>query len=120
MRIHCKLEWSVSNNPLKLMRTPPVRLPGRVCSGRLLVNFPRSAARLAAGLLVVIALSTTACNRDPNYAKKQYVESGNKYFDRGRYKEALIMYRKALSKDPEVRRSLLPARPHLPGHGTER
>ena len=40
-----------------------------------------------------------ACNRDPKVVSRKYVDSGNKYFDRGRYKEASIMYRRALGKD---------------------
>ena len=49
-------------------------------------------------LLVALCL-VTACNRDPNVAKKQYVENGNKYYEKGKYKEALIMYRNALKRD---------------------
>jgi tetratricopeptide (TPR) repeat protein len=49
-------------------------------------------------LLISLCL-VTACNRDPNVAKKKYVESGNKYYERGKYKEALIMYRNALKRD---------------------
>jgi tetratricopeptide (TPR) repeat protein len=56
-------------------------------------------SRVAATLLITLALWSAACNRDPNYAKQQYLKSGNKYYERGRYKEALIMYRKALAKD---------------------
>jgi tetratricopeptide (TPR) repeat protein len=33
--------------------------------------------------------------------KKHYLESGNKYFDKGRYKEASIQYRNALKRDPK-------------------
>lgn len=40
-----------------------------------------------------------ACNRDPRVVSKKYVDSGNKYFDKGKYKEASIMYRRALTKD---------------------
>ena len=39
------------------------------------------------------------CNRDPNVAKKKYVENGNRYYEKGKYKEALIMYRNALKRD---------------------
>lgn len=49
-------------------------------------------------LLISLCL-VTACNRDPNVAKKKYVENGNKYYERGKYKEALIMYRNALKRD---------------------
>jgi tetratricopeptide (TPR) repeat protein len=51
-------------------------------------------------LVVLIALiAGSACTRDPNVAKKRYLESGNRYFDRGKYKEASMMYRNALKKD---------------------
>ena len=42
--------------------------------------------------LVVIVLSAliglVSCSRDPQVVKKRYFESGNKYFDKGRYREA--------------------------------
>jgi tetratricopeptide (TPR) repeat protein len=52
-------------------------------------------------LLVVLlsVLAFVSCNRDPNVAKRRYLENGNKYFDPGKYKEARIMYRNALQKD---------------------
>lgn len=53
--------------------------------------------RSIALLLSLIAL--VSCNRDPNVAKVRYLENGNKYFDRGKYKEASIMYRQSLQKD---------------------
>lgn len=49
--------------------------------------------------VLAAALTLVSCSRDPNVAKKRYLESGNKYFDRGKYKEASIMYRNALQKD---------------------
>ena len=52
-------------------------------------------------LLVAAAalLTLVSCSRDPNVAKRRYLESGNRYFDRGKYKEAAIMYADALQKD---------------------
>jgi tetratricopeptide (TPR) repeat protein len=50
-------------------------------------------------VVLVAALALVSCNRDPNVAKKRYLESGNKYFEKGKYKEASIMYRDALKKD---------------------
>src|SRR5262245_16400175 len=47
----------------------------------------------------VVMLCFTACSRDPNVAKKKYLENGNKYYERGKYKEALIMYSNALKRD---------------------
>src|SRR5258706_1133906 len=40
-----------------------------------------------------------SCSRDPNAIKARYLQNGNKYFDKGKYKEASIMYRTALQKD---------------------
>jgi Putative Zn-dependent protease, contains TPR repeats len=48
--------------------------------------------------LLLIAF-TTSCSRDPNVLKVRYLQNGNKYFDRGQYKNASIMYRTALQKD---------------------
>src|SRR5438270_13758400 len=42
----------------------------------------------------------TACNTDPKAAAKRYVTNGKKYFQNGKYKQASIMYRRALQKDP--------------------
>ncbi len=49
-------------------------------------------------VLVLFAFGS-ACSLDPNSAKKKYLDSGNRYFDRGKYREASIMYRSALKKD---------------------
>jgi tetratricopeptide (TPR) repeat protein len=55
---------------------------------------------LPLGLLVLLPLAFTAgCDRDPKVARLKYVNNGNKYFDKGKYKEASIMYRRALQKD---------------------
>src|SRR5579859_417417 len=50
-------------------------------------------------LLPALAL-LAACSRDPNVVKRKFVQSGNKYFQSGKYREASIMYRTALRKDP--------------------
>lgn len=50
-------------------------------------------------ILVAALLALVSCSRDPNVAKKHYLENGNKYFDRANYKAAAIMYRNALQKD---------------------
>ena len=50
-------------------------------------------------VIMVAALTLVSCSRDPNAAKKRYLENGNKYFAKGKYKEASIMYRNALQKD---------------------
>ena len=48
-------------------------------------------------LSVIVVLA--GCSRDPNVAKKRYLDSGNRYFEKGKYKEARIMYLDALQKD---------------------
>lgn len=42
----------------------------------------------------------TSCGRDPEKAKRRYVENGNRYAAQGKWKEAIIMYRNAIKKDP--------------------
>src|SRR5450631_3138692 len=56
--------------------------------------------RLVAVILAVLA-GLASCSRDPIVVKKRYLESGNKYFDKGRFKEASIQYRNALKRDPK-------------------
>jgi tetratricopeptide (TPR) repeat protein len=46
-----------------------------------------------------LLLLLAACNTDPKAASRKYVDNGNKYFNRGKFKEASIMYRRALNKD---------------------
>lgn len=50
-------------------------------------------------LFLILAVFTVACNRDPEAAKKKFLDSGNRYFDNGKFKEASIMYRKSLQQD---------------------
>ncbi len=51
-------------------------------------------------LMALVALmALVSCSRDPNSAKKHYLESGDKYFAKGRYKEAAIQYSNALKID---------------------
>lgn len=59
--------------------------------------------------LSLVAASLISCNRDPNYLKQKYLQSGIKYYDGGRYKEASIMFRKSVEAD----RKFGPAYYHL-------
>ena len=47
----------------------------------------------------LLLISLAGCNTDPKAASQRYVANGNKYFSRGQYKEASILYRRALAKD---------------------
>ena len=53
------------------------------------------------GLLVILALAigSVGCGNDPESQKKRYLSNGDRYFDKGSFKEASIMYQKALQKD---------------------
>lgn len=60
----------------------------------------RSIHVLAIALAALCALvSLSSCSRDPNVLKKRYLDRGNVYFDKGKYKEAAIMYKNAIQKD---------------------
>ena len=41
----------------------------------------------------------TACSRDPNVRKQKYVESGDRYFEKAKYREAAIQYSNAVQLD---------------------
>jgi tetratricopeptide (TPR) repeat protein len=53
-------------------------------------------------LLVVIAsLALVAgCSKDPNVAKREFVESGDTFMEQGKTSEAIIQYRNAVQQDP--------------------
>jgi tetratricopeptide (TPR) repeat protein len=58
---------------------------------------PRSPLRLAAAFLLLLILA--ACSRDPKVQAQRYVDNANKFFAKGKFKEASILYRRALQKD---------------------
>lgn len=55
--------------------------------------------RNKAWILSVLLLALVACSRDPKVQAQRYLENGNKFYDKEKYKEASIMYRRALQKD---------------------
>ncbi len=54
-------------------------------------------AKITPLLLSILLLG--ACGFDPAVMRQRYVKSGNKYYDRGRYKEAALLYQHALDED---------------------
>src|SRR5579871_3524775 len=40
-----------------------------------------------------------ACDGDPRVVSRKYLENGNRYFTSGKYKEASLLYRRALKRD---------------------
>ncbi len=67
-------------------------------AGQFLVRSAVRAAPFALLCALLLAL-LAACNSDPKALSRRYVANGNKYFSRGQYKEASILYRRALAKD---------------------
>src|ERR1700744_5580119 len=62
------------------------------------MRYPVFTPALAA-VTLISCVGLISCSRDPNYLKAKYVDSGNKYYDGGRYREASIMYRKSIATD---------------------
>ena len=50
--------------------------------------------------LPLLLLVLASCSSDPKALAKRYVDNGNKFFDKAKYKEAGLMYRKAIAKSP--------------------
>jgi tetratricopeptide (TPR) repeat protein len=50
-------------------------------------------------LVPLLLLALASCNRDPKVQAQRYLENGNKFFAKDKFKEASIMYRRALQKD---------------------
>ncbi|MCU1295790.1 MAG: Tetratricopeptide 1 repeat-containing protein [Acidobacteriaceae bacterium] len=57
-----------------------------------------SALRLIAILLAITTLFT-GCSRDPSVRKQKYFESGQRYFEKGKYREAAIQFGNAVQVD---------------------
>ncbi|MFZ0815105.1 MAG: tetratricopeptide repeat protein [Candidatus Sulfotelmatobacter sp.] len=47
----------------------------------------------------LVSAMFTACSRDPNVRKQKYLESGDRYFEKGKYAEAAIQYSNAIQLD---------------------
>ncbi|MGQ9919088.1 MAG: tetratricopeptide repeat protein, partial [Bryobacteraceae bacterium] len=60
----------------------------------------RKPSRAWAFLFTALMLVAASCGRDPEKAKRRYLENGNRYAQQGKFKEAIIMYRNALKRDP--------------------
>jgi tetratricopeptide (TPR) repeat protein len=50
-------------------------------------------------LLLPLAVLAVSCTRDPKVKAQRYLENGNKFFAKGKFREASIMYRSALKQD---------------------
>ena len=50
-------------------------------------------------LTLALLFAFVSCSSDPDARKKKHLTNGNKYYDNGKFKEASIMYRRALKED---------------------
>ncbi|MEJ5369142.1 MAG: tetratricopeptide repeat protein [Bryobacteraceae bacterium] len=50
--------------------------------------------------LLAALMLASSCARDPEVVKRRFLENGNRYAQQGKLKEAIIMYRNALKRDP--------------------
>ena len=50
-------------------------------------------------LIGCMAAMVTGCSRDPNVRKQKYFESGQRYYEEGKYREAIIQFRNATQVD---------------------
>src|SRR5450755_3945301 len=48
---------------------------------------------------ICLLAALTGCSRDPNVRKQKYLESGQRYFDKGQYREAAIQFENAIQVD---------------------
>ncbi len=55
--------------------------------------------RMTVVLCLPLLFLLASCSRDPRVLAQRYVDNGNRFFQKEKYKEASIMYRRALQKD---------------------
>src|SRR5579864_4946102 len=55
--------------------------------------------RAVLGLALSLSL-LVGCSRDPNVRKQKYLESGQRFYDKGKYHEAAIQFGNAVQVDP--------------------
>lgn len=53
----------------------------------------------AVAVMCVLLGFLVGCSRDPNVRKQKYMESGQRYFDKGQYREAEIQFQNAIQTD---------------------
>ena len=52
-------------------------------------------------VMAMLAIVLAGCSRNPEVAKRKYLESGLKYMDQEKYDSAEIQFKKALQIDPK-------------------
>ena len=51
---------------------------------------------ILAAVVAFSALSGVSCSKDPEVAKREYLASGDAYFEQKKYAEAVVEYRNAI------------------------
>jgi cellulose synthase operon protein C len=61
-----------------------------------------SAWKVSRRIAVVLAVTLVAagCRKDPEFAKQEYLKSGDRYMEAGKVAEAIVQYRNAVQQDP--------------------
>src|ERR1035441_2512120 len=59
----------------------------------------RSRFQYAVAAVCLLVALLTGCSRDPNVRKQKLMESGQRYFDKGQYREAAIQFQNAIQLD---------------------
>ena len=61
----------------------------------------RSLVTRHSSLVTALMVLVTGCHRDPNVAKRKFMESGDRYYAKERYREAAIQYQNVIKVDPK-------------------
>jgi Tfp pilus assembly protein PilF len=51
-------------------------------------------------ILTLLTSLLTGCSRDPSVRKQKYFESGQRFFEKSKFREAAIQYSNAIQVDP--------------------
>lgn len=81
--------WNCSEIALSRVSTPYIPT-GRVIVRKCMHLLP---------LILTASIFVLGCSHDPNVRKQKYLQSGNKYFERGKYREAALEYQNAIQID---------------------
>ena len=57
--------------------------------------------RLSVAVLLACAALVSGCSKDAEVAKREYLSSGDAYFEQKKYAEAVVEYRNAIQQDPK-------------------
>lgn len=60
----------------------------------------RAGRFVAVVAFTIVLIASLGCSRDPNLRKQKFFESGNHYFEQGKYDEAVIQFLNAIKLDP--------------------